>query len=62
MNISVHEFESTNEMPVKFRHRAGGTKSASSATSRSNRTFGRRKKGPQQFNGIHRRRKKKIRW
>jgi hypothetical protein len=60
MNISVNEFETNAEMPVKFRHRAGGSKQASS--DRKNPSFGRRKKGPQQFNGIHRRRKKKIRW
>ncbi len=61
MNISVNEFDSV-EPTASFRHSAGGSKTASSSSSRANRTFGRRKKGPQQFNGIHRRRKKKIRW
>lgn len=36
---------------------------ANGSKSRSQRpTFGRKAKTPQQFNGIHRRRRKKIRW
>ncbi len=59
MNISVNEFEAV-EHAVSFR--SGSSTRSASSTSRKNQTFGRRKKGPQQFNGIHRRRKKKIRW
>ncbi len=47
------------DLNIKFR-----TKGTSTPSSRSKRqTFGRgRSKTPQQFNGIHRRRRKKIRW
>ena len=47
------------EFNIKFRAQSAGTPS-----SRAKRqTFARRRsKTPQQFNGIHRRRRKKIRW
>jgi hypothetical protein len=48
-----------SDFNITFRAKSTGT-----PISRSKRpTFGRgRSKTPQQFNGIHRRRKKKIRW
>ena len=60
MNISAKEFENDVEVDVSFRHR--GAASGPVASSRQRRSFSRRRKGPQQFNGIHRRRRKKIRW
>lgn len=49
-----------NEFAIDYRQ----SKPKGTAKQRSERqTFGRRRgKTPQQFNGIHRRRKKKIRW
>ena len=60
MNISVNNFDDQSfEYSVKERQEGEGR-----PKNRSQRqTFGRRRgKTPQQFNGIHRRRKKKIRW
>ncbi len=49
-----------SDLKIKFRTK-GGTGTPSSRSKRQ--TFGRgRSKTPQQFNGIHRRRRKKIRW
>ena len=61
MNMSENTYadDGNVEYSVKFRKSGGST-----ATKRSHQpTFGRRRgKTPQQFNGIHRRRRKKIRW
>ncbi len=55
----THEKEYDQES-YQVAYRSNG---ASSAKPRSERpTFGRKGKTPQQFNGIHRRRRKKIRW
>ncbi|MCA9264895.1 MAG: hypothetical protein KDA60_13640 [Planctomycetales bacterium] len=60
MNINAREFfEQESDAPVRFRH----TSSSDTDARKSRRpSFGRRGKSPQQFNGIHRRRKKKIQW
>jgi hypothetical protein len=48
-----------SDLEVKFRTKGAGTPNSRS----KHQTFGRgRSKTPQQFNGIHRRRRKKIRW
>jgi len=62
MNISANELAVAAEVDLQFSHRAKRTNTAPSSTSRQNNTFRRRRSGPQQFNGIHRRRRKKIRW
>ena len=60
MNTSSKSFNEDFDQAVSFRR--SGT-SESSSKSRQRGGFGRRRgKGPQQFNGIHRRRKKKISW
>ena len=61
MNISVDNFdEQSFEYSVKKR---AGADAGDSKTRSQRQTFGRKRgKTPQQFNGIHRRRKKKIRW
>lgn len=60
MNISTNNLDDNSfEYSVKTRRTGGGDSKPSSRR----QTFGRKRgKGPQQFNGIHRRRKKKIRW
>ncbi len=63
MNFSEYDYEDLiNEFSseTKF-EKSKSTKKSSSTDARSG--FGRRRgKAPQQFNGIHRRRKKQIRW
>ena len=61
MNASTNSFNDDFDHAVTFR-RSGST--GGDSKSRAKRGgFGRRRgKGPQQFNGIHRRRKKKISW
>ena len=62
MNASSMSFNEDFDQAVSYR-RSSST-SSHRTTSRAKRgSFGRRRgKGPQQFNGIHRRRKKKISW
>lgn len=61
MNISAKNYENSAEFTVSFRHVSGS--STPKTRTRREGSFGRRRgRGPQQFNGIHRRRKKKIRW
>ena len=60
MNASTSQYEAPGaEFRVSFREE-GGTRNSPSARRPK---FGRKRgKGPQLFNGIHRRRKKKINW
>ena len=61
MNTSLNDYtdDGNVEYSVKFRNSSG----AAAGKSSQRTTFGRRRgKTPQQFNGIHRRRRKKIRW
>ncbi len=62
MNATVTGYDDVQfDYKVEFRH--GTTKNAPSRKSASSRTIGRRRgKGPQLFNGIHRRRRKSITW
>ncbi len=66
MNISIANYEEllaefsteTNDLNVEKVKSPGKSK-----TSKSGSGFGRRRgKSPQQFNGIHRRRRKNIKW
>lgn len=61
MNASAKDFsEFDNEMPIRFEFRSTNS---SKPKSTNRQSFGRRRgKAPQQFNGIHRRRNKKIAW
>jgi hypothetical protein len=60
MNITAHSFEDGKDYTVSFRI-TPGNKEWSARSRRAG--FGRRRgKGPVQFNGIHRRRQKRIRW
>lgn len=60
MNVSSENLQEVQDYSVSFRS-SSGKKEWSSRDRRS--SFGRRRgKGPVQFNGIHRRRQKKIRW
>jgi hypothetical protein len=60
MNAYMNCDESNAEYKVNFRTATTTTREASTESSRP---LGRRRgKGPVQFNGIHRRRTKKIRW
>ena len=52
-------YDETDEVRIKARHRSATFKSSGGD---NRKKFGRRGKSPQQFNGIHRRRTKKIRW
>jgi hypothetical protein len=60
MHVAVHNPEGDMEYTVSMRHES----SARVLPFRGRRrAFGRRRgKGPVQFNGIHRRRQKRIRW
>ena len=59
MNISITNYEDLlNEFSSETTFEKTERKSASS----SGRKFQKKRKSPQQFNGIHRRRKKQIRW
>lgn len=64
MNISIAEFQDTLVDQSSDRWSRNPSKSTSSGSSGNERkTYSRRRgKSPQQFNGIHRRRRKKIRW
>lgn len=54
----THEFEDDHGFDFRRPKASAATKKKS-----ERQTFGRKRgKTPQQFNGIHRRRKKKIRW
>jgi hypothetical protein len=61
MNASANEFkecDSESSDTLRFRQANGPTAKAS-----NRQGFGRRRgKSPQQFNGIHRRRRKKMSW
>lgn len=59
MNAYTNQDELTTEYKVDFRAAKSRTRQAASE---KNRPSSRRGKGPVQFNGIHRRRTKKIRW
>ncbi len=62
MNYLIHDFDdSESTYSVHFRKNSDGS---ADKTARSSRPImGRRRgKSPQQFNGMHRRRRKKIRW
>jgi hypothetical protein len=61
MNMSDNTYadDGNSEYSVKFRNTVG----AATGKRSQQPTLGRRRgKTPQQFNGIHRRRRKKIRW
>ena len=59
MNMAVTNPEENNaDYAVSFRHEA---RSSARPARRANNTR-RKRQAPQQFNGIHRRRRKKIRW
>lgn len=63
MNAQDFIYDEADE--TDFTARKSSSKSTFKSGSGSNsarKTFGRRGKGPTQFNGIHRRRSKKIRW
>jgi hypothetical protein len=62
MNYLINDFEDSQEtFSVKFRNVPAPNADTGERSSR--KTFGRRRgRAPQQFNGIHRRRNKKIRW
>ena len=59
MNAKINLYEDQEETTFVKARPGAGSKSPQS-TNRS--TFGRRGKIPQSFNGMHRRRTKKIRW
>ena len=61
MNASVSLYE--DQESYAFKSRPNSTSGNSPSENNSTRArFGRRSKAPQSFNGMHRRRKKKIRW
>jgi hypothetical protein len=61
MNIAAKNFESFDaDFAVNGRSRPN--QAAKSPSGRRNSSARRARKAPQQFNGIHRRRTKKIRW
>jgi hypothetical protein len=62
MNYLINDMDDAQPVyEVKFR--TASAASTRSADHGNRRSFGRRRgKSPQQFNGIHRRRNKKIRW
>ena len=62
MNISITNYE---DLAAEFSSETTfekRSKSTSAETAGTSRQFRKRAKGPQQFNGIHRRRTKKIKW
>ncbi|MEM8678204.1 MAG: hypothetical protein AAGF97_02510 [Planctomycetota bacterium] len=62
MNASSNSFNDDFDQAVSFR-RSSSTSGTTNANRAKRGSFGRRRgKGPQQFNGIHRRRTKKISW
>jgi hypothetical protein len=62
MNVSIAELEDVFADQASERWASTPSKSQDSGNNRR-KTYGRRRgKSPQQFNGIHRRRRKKIRW
>lgn len=62
MNASVSLYED-QELSYAFKSRPNSSSGNSPNDNNSTRArFGRRAKAPQSFNGMHRRRKKKIRW
>lgn len=60
MNARDFIYDESDEIQVPTRNSSGKASFKSSGGNR--KTFGRRGKSPKQFNGIHRRRTKKIRW
>ncbi len=61
MNATITGQDNSFDYKVEFRH-ANNVPRRKSLTS-SSRSFGKRRgKGPQLFNGIHRRRRKNISW
>lgn len=60
MNASISNYD---ELDFQYRSRDASNKVAGPSHSRRSREAGRRRgKAPEQFNGIHRRRAKKINW
>ncbi len=61
MNNSITDYE---ELMAEFSGEAIAERKSkkTSTSSEAPRRFGKRRKSPQQFNGIHRRRRKQIRW
>ena len=60
MNASDFIYDESDEIQVPARKSSGNASFKSSGSNR--KSFGRRGKSPKQFNGMHRRRTKKIRW
>ena len=62
MNISATHFDDGMEFSFESRRRPAQTSASGTKTAARRDSKHRKRRSPQQFNGIHRRRKKKIRW
>jgi len=61
MNAQDFIYDEADEIEIKARKTSPG-KSSFASSGGNRKSFGRRGKSPKQFNGMHRRRTKKIRW
>ncbi len=62
MNAQDFIYDEMDEVASSPRKTASPRKTGLQTSGKNRPSFGRRGKAPKQFNGIHRRRTKKIRW